>query len=467
MLHIISIGFLERSILVVSYIVIALLIRKYINKSSPKYSMMILWGIILSRLIIPYTVLLKIPKQVNDIGEIFFLPLIFTGKLTTYISENMSSLLPEVNRVIVTIVVISYVAFQIFKTYQVFKNSKEIEIDKKLYKYLMKTVPIKRKVRIFINNNLKTPVTYGVIHPKIIIQNRILKDEVELKYVLVHEMTHIKKFDVIWNHLKNILVCTYWYNPFVWLMSRCITEDLEVLCDKLVIERTKSKEDNKLEYMYVMFQVLTQGREKENTKDIAMKLNPTVERMVILKTMKIRKIGIATLATVLIVSATAFAHVEENEMPVTKVIETTASDTGEYVINTDNEFIEEEINQDDRTTEIIGEEPEDEKKSVIADINESCSLPAFTSNSHNFTMYNFYGGVHKNFTTKISNVSSRGRIDYKVVIEESGYVIFSKSFNKAVSLRTSDAKNNRDYRVTIVNNSNKSLKYDIAIKSYR
>ena len=35
-------------------------------------------------------------------------------------------------------------------------------------------------------------------------------------------------------------------------MSVYITEDLEVLCDKLVVERTGNKEQNKLEYTYVI-----------------------------------------------------------------------------------------------------------------------------------------------------------------------------------------------------------------------
>jgi len=34
------------------------------------------------------------------------------------------------------------------------------------------------------------------------------------------------------------------------------------------------------------------------------------------------------------------------------------------------------------------------------DIDESLNLPVFGSKTHNFTMYNFYGGVHKSFTIK-------------------------------------------------------------------
>ncbi len=464
MLQITSIGFLERSILIIGYVVLALLIRKHLNKNSLKYSMMILWGIVLLRLVIPYTILFQVPKKENTIGATMLFPIIFTNKVTTYLSENISSFLPEVNRIIVMVIVVAYVVFQMIKISRVFRNAKEISIDRKLYKHLIKAVPIKREMRVFINNDLKAPITYGVLNPKIIIQDRILEDEIMLRYVLAHEMTHIKKFDVVWNHLKNILVCIYWYNPFVWLMSNYITEDLEALCDKLVIERTKNRENNKLEYMYVMFQVLTQGKQKKETAGITLKLSPTVERMVILKTMKTRKIGILTMVVALLIFTTAFAHVEETDMPTTTII----GNAENYVINLDEIHFEEDINQDNRTTVVSENAKEDERLYVIADINESCSLESLGgSKTHKFTMYNFYGGVHKNFTTKISNVSSSGRVDYKVVIEEGKNIIFSRSFYGDITLKTEKAKSNRDYKVTVINNSNTSLNYDISIQSYR
>lgn len=49
-------------------------------------------------------------------------------------------------------------------------------------------------------------------------------------------------------------------------------------------------------------------------------------------------------------------------------------------------------------------------------------------------MYNFYGVVHNNVTTKISNVSSSGRVDYKVVIEGKN-IIFSRSFYGDITLK--------------------------------
>lgn len=469
MIQLLQIGLLERGILIVAYITLVMVIRKYLNRYGLKHSVMALWGIVLLRLIIPYTVLLQLPTQEMGVIKVITFPIRFISRITVNLSEHISLILPEVNRIIIMIVLAAYIVFQILKANKALKNVKEIHISKKLQSYLMKTVPIKRTVKIFINNDLKAPVTYGILYPKIILQDRIMRDRTMLKYVLVHEMTHIKKFDIVRNHLKNILVCIYWYNPFVWLMSVYITEDLEVLCDKLVVERTGNKEQNKLEYMYVMFQVLTQGQKKEKAKiaDTAMKLNPTVERMVILKTMKIRKIGILTMIVALFLSTTAFAHVEEKKVPPTKVMKSSENIAEESVLNLDKVYVEEDINQDNRTTVISKDIKEGEMLPAIADINESCSLSAFGSKTHKFTMYNFYGGVHKNFITEISNASSTGAVLYEIVIEEGREIIYRGSFKGDVTLKTEEAKNNRDYKVTVINRSNESLNYDISIQSYR
>lgn len=169
----------------------------------------------------------------------------------------------------------------------------------------------------------------------------------------------------------------------------------------------------------------------------------------------------------LFLSTTAFAHVEEKKVPPTKVMKSSENIAEESVLNLDKVYVEEDINQDNRTTVISKDIKEGEMLPAIADINESCSLSAFGSKTHKFTMYNFYGGVHKNFITEISNASSTGAVLYEIVIEEGREIIYRGSFKGDVTLKTEEAKNNRDYKVTVINRSNKSLNYDISIQSYR
>ncbi|MGL5439228.1 MAG: M56 family metallopeptidase [Filifactoraceae bacterium] len=64
-----------------------------------------------------------------------------------------------------------------------------------------------------------------------------MHDDELLKFVLIHELTHIKRFDMVFTHIKNLVACLQWYNLFILVAFRYTEDDIEVLCDKLVIER--------------------------------------------------------------------------------------------------------------------------------------------------------------------------------------------------------------------------------------
>lgn len=67
MIQLLQIGLLERGILIVAYITLVMVVRKYLNRYGLKHSVMALWGIVILRLTIPYTVLLQLPTQ--EIGS--------------------------------------------------------------------------------------------------------------------------------------------------------------------------------------------------------------------------------------------------------------------------------------------------------------------------------------------------------------------------------------------------------------
>lgn len=77
----------------------------------------------------------------------------------------------------------------------------------------------------------------------------MIDDDILLKYVLVHELTHIRKFDIVLNHLKYFIVCVFWYNLLVFAVCKYIEDDLEILCDKLVLKMVGEAKEHKKEYL--------------------------------------------------------------------------------------------------------------------------------------------------------------------------------------------------------------------------
>ena len=60
----------------------------------------------------------------------------------------------------------------------------------------------------------------------------------ELKPLILHELAHVKRFDLFVNWIQVVLQVTYWYNPIVWLVNREIRREREQACDDRVLVAT-------------------------------------------------------------------------------------------------------------------------------------------------------------------------------------------------------------------------------------
>ena len=78
-------------------------------------------------------------------------------------------------------------------------------------------------------------------------------------------MMHIKKCDILLNYLKYMLACFYWYNIFVLLALKYIDEDMEILCDKLVINKMGGSNLAKREYLETMYKLSTVENKNVNS----------------------------------------------------------------------------------------------------------------------------------------------------------------------------------------------------------
>ena len=81
----------------------------------------------------------------------------------------------------------------------------------------------------------------GLLHPVILLPDEELTTE-ELALVLRHELTHLKRGDLL---VKAGLVLAYalhWYNPVVWAMGRSLCFYQEASCDSHVTARADEEE---------------------------------------------------------------------------------------------------------------------------------------------------------------------------------------------------------------------------------
>ena len=86
---------------------------------------------------------------------------------------------------------------------------------------------------IFFSDKVDSPAVYGIIRPKIIIPGSY--KDMELKYIIRHEKTHIKRLDNLWRILGFITASVHWFNPLSWVFLKAFLNDLELACDEMAI----------------------------------------------------------------------------------------------------------------------------------------------------------------------------------------------------------------------------------------
>ncbi len=82
--------------------------------------------------------------------------------------------------------------------------------------------------------------------------NRHLHTETELQEIISHEFVHVKQrhsLDIIW---AEVLCLLNWYNPFVWLIRKCIRQNLEFIADGKVLENGVDRK----QYQYLLLKVI-------------------------------------------------------------------------------------------------------------------------------------------------------------------------------------------------------------------
>lgn len=92
---------------------------------------------------------------------------------------------------------------------------------------------------IYLCKDLCTPFVMGIIRPKIYIPLSI--SETEKRYILLHEQTHIKRYDHLIKFLSYLALCIHWFNPLVWVAFFLSARDMEMSCDERVIKMLGSE----------------------------------------------------------------------------------------------------------------------------------------------------------------------------------------------------------------------------------
>ncbi len=85
-------------------------------------------------------------------------------------------------------------------------------------------------------------------------------EKAELSNVLAHEMTHLKRRDIICKWFVVLVKCIHWFSPVVYIAEAKAGLWCEISCDLAVVERMNKEEAGMLENK--LFMAMYQSRQQ-------------------------------------------------------------------------------------------------------------------------------------------------------------------------------------------------------------
>lgn len=85
--------------------------------------------------------------------------------------------------------------------------------------------------------NLPSPALVGLVRPRLLMDEALLESlsEEELRHVLLHELIHLRRLDILWAWLSAWVQVAQWFNPVLWWAFRRMHQDRELACDAGVL----------------------------------------------------------------------------------------------------------------------------------------------------------------------------------------------------------------------------------------
>lgn len=97
---------------------------------------------------------------------------------------------------------------------------------------------VRKSVHIYISDLITSPVTIGFLKPIILMPIAAISNlsQKQVEAILLHELSHIRRYDYLINLLINFIRTILYFNPFVTLFAKTIEREREKSCDEMVMQ---------------------------------------------------------------------------------------------------------------------------------------------------------------------------------------------------------------------------------------
>jgi len=97
---------------------------------------------------------------------------------------------------------------------------------------------IRRRVRVLESPAAPVPLAWGIFRPVVLLpRNAGEWPAPRLGAVLLHELAHVQRLDLVAQAVAQAACCWFWFHPLVWIAARRLRQERERACDDAVLLR--------------------------------------------------------------------------------------------------------------------------------------------------------------------------------------------------------------------------------------
>ena len=93
----------------------------------------------------------------------------------------------------------------------------------------------KHGTALLTSNELASPISWGLMRPVILLNDRAVQAPGEAEAIIAHELAHVARLDWAKLLLARITTALFWFNPLVWLLAREAHQLREETADDAVL----------------------------------------------------------------------------------------------------------------------------------------------------------------------------------------------------------------------------------------
>lgn len=229
-------------------IIVTLLIRKVTINKIPHSVYGLLWGLATVRMIIPFNVtsnwcafnvLFKLRDYLfaNELVSLKLKARQIQQVIGNYINLNFAITSLIIIWIVGVIVVASYFIMSYLIGIKLIRNSGFCDYGQEKITYWLEQFNLRRVIEVRVSKEIDVPLAYGCIKPGILLPTNFdLENEINAKQITLHECMHIKYRHALIKLILAVLVCSSWFNPCAWILFKYINRDMEISCDRHVLE---------------------------------------------------------------------------------------------------------------------------------------------------------------------------------------------------------------------------------------